>query len=157
GWEALATAQNEGLNKRLIESAAKSLVERGLIERDTVDEKLWHFDGVERVLRMLTEDEAEKLEEASTKLVLRPLRQQVIMLARSGTLVGGRSRVYSFCYGGKPAKNEYGILGIIGKELGRDEAALFLLEFAHREMRFPLKELLPLARARATQFRPVDA
>lgn len=147
------------MKQNLFNQAALSLKERELIQQDEQVGWLVHFDGAVQLLRMQTDEEAqaEQDEDAppmapSPKLVLRPIREQVILLARQKGIIP----VYISLFG-KPAKDEYGIINLMGKELGREQAVLFLLEHAHQAFRSPAKELLPLARARAKGFRPVDA
>ncbi len=160
----MESARGHGLKDALIKSAAASLEARELIARDTVDPRQWTFDGAERALRMQLPEEVETAEGVppgppSTKLVLRSLREQVLMLSRSENSVPrGLARVYTFVYGGTtPSGADFGILGMIGRELGLERAALLLLEFAGKQMENPLREILPMARARAVPYRPEGA
>lgn len=140
-----------------------SLRERELI--DLGEDDSVSFDPAMRQLKMQTPDELERdgVEEVegeppSVKLVFRPIREQVLWLVRSAdSPTRGLARVYAFLYGGTYTKQTFGLLGLLVKELGRDQAALFLLEHAHGQYKNPLTELLPLARARAKGFRPADA
>ena len=97
--------------------------------------------------------------EESTKLVLRPLSQHLRLMARSApTPIRGLARVYTTIFGREVQQREWAVLGLYVKELGLDAAVLFLLKHATDEnLRNPLQELLPLARAQAKGFRPVDA
>lgn len=142
-----ALASENGIRERHLPALYNSLTERQLIEQR---EGGWSLDGLSRAVQVLDAEE-----EKSIKLVLRSLRQRVLALARSAPLAAGLGRVYTFVFGAAPVDAEYAVLGLMGKELGRDAAALFLLEQAHQEA--SLRELLPLARARAARVRPLDA
>lgn len=144
------------------EQTVAGLIERGLLEMQGDN---LSFEPAMRQLRLQTPTDLERdgVEEVegeppSVKMILRPIREQVLWLVRSAdTPTRGLARVYAYLYGGAYTKQTFGLLGLFVKELGRDQAALFLLEHAHGQYRNPLMELLPLARARAKGFRPADA
>lgn len=157
---AAETIQGAGVKEQAMKAAAHSLAERGLITR-TEDPARWTFEGVEAAMRVQTDEEAEDPEHSevqpSPKLVLRPMRERVIFEVRQGqTPAAGLGRVYTLLYG-PPKSKDYPLLGMMAKELGRDRAALFLLEHCHQQFRNPLAELIGLARAQAAGFRPADA
>jgi hypothetical protein len=158
GFKAAQIARHKGMKPALVDAAVASLTARELIATD--GEGHFTFEGAELRLRTLGEDEAEDLGllKPGTKLVPRSFREEVLMLARSGrTPAEGVGRAYRRIFGGALGSRDYPVLGLIAKELGRDQAALFFLEHATYQYKHPLNELVGLARARAKGFRPADA
>jgi hypothetical protein len=152
----------------LFKAAVASLAERGLIELQ--DDGIT-FNGAATAMRMQTTAEAAAEEAAradaedreppvgrpKTGLVMRPIRERVIMDARAGkTAPQGLAKVYAQLYGPVPQFG-WGVLGKLANLLGRDQGALFLLEHSYKPMRNPLRELLPQAVARSRGYRPDDA
>jgi hypothetical protein len=152
--ELLPEMRQNAYNATLRSLAARELV------AVPVDSNQVKLDGLERALKMQTPDEVEEVEaEApSVKLKLRPLREQVVLLARSANSpVRGVAKAFVFIFGETyQGKNFWPTIGLYARELGADRAALFFLEHANDALQNPLVELIPLARAEAKGFRPVD-
>ena len=107
--------------------------------------------------RLTLKTEQQRLQPPTHKVVLRPLREQVVMVARSDqNPVRGAARAYTFVFG-REVKN-WAVLGKMVNALGVDATARLFLE--HSLDAFdgdPLYELLPLAVARAKQdWRPEE-
>lgn len=156
---ACAIAAREGLEAELFDTSLRSLQKRGLLR---VDGGRLDFRGAEERLRVQTPEEvpSKEREAPECRVVLRPLRETVAAMATSEkTPAAGLGRVYSFIFGRQVERKEWGLLGKLANLLGPKEAALFLLEHAHRPFydKNPLAELFPLAAARAKEWRPEGA
>lgn len=136
--------KRSGLRRPLFDSTLISLGTRGLIELPE-QEHLSHFtwEGAERQFCLGIPDEDLTEEQPSINVGTRPLREQVIYLAR---LPRGLIKVYYFLFGEAP---NYPMLGMLGKLLGTEQAAQLLLVNAHRPPAGLLQELIPIAKARA--------
>lgn len=151
-WERIPEVKREAFDMTV-----KSLMLREIVKQDPQMPSLVEFDTTQVRMQQAHEVEEVEGEPPSVKLVLVPMRERVIRLVRSAdTAARGLARVYTLLYG-PPKGSDWGLLGAMAREMGRDQAALFLLEFAHRQMQYPLNELIPLAKARIRGFRPADA
>lgn len=150
-------AMLNGVGHNRFEPLLQSLVARQLIELS--DGKV-SFAPAETTLRGLRADEVAFTEgdEPSTKLVLQPLRVRVVALARQlENPAASLGLVYQLVFGAVPQGKEWALLGLIVKALGRDKAALLLLENATNPSPTLLHDLVGMAKARANGFRPEDA
>lgn len=155
--DAQLLAARNGIANQRFDALLQSLVARQLIE---LNEGKVSFAPAEQTLRGLRADEVafEEGEEPSTKLVLQPLRVRVVALARQlENPAASLGLVYQLVFGAVPQGKEWGLLGIIAKALGRDKAALLLLENATNPSPTLLHDLVGMAKARAKGFRPADA
>ncbi len=142
-----------GVTTLKFEATVYSLLSRDLVE---AAEDGFTFNGLVRTLRHQDPEEP-SAEESSPKLILRPLVNRMILLARSGsTPIRGLAAVYAYIFGQEPTQRDWGILGLYVRELGLDRAARFFVEHAGDELQAPLQQLLPLARAIAKNITPTD-
>lgn len=126
----------------------EGLEERGLVVQDgAAGLDASPFLKRLRVTRPEEDEERKPTQPPRRNLVFKPVRQLVVMMAREGNnSARALAEVYSFLYGKPERGPNFGVLGKIANLLGRDRAALFLLEHCHRQFEGdPLKELLPLA------------
>jgi hypothetical protein len=157
---ALRLAEREGLDDEMFEAAVWSLQKKQLL---AVVEGQFDLSKTERALRVERPDELPplKLREAPQTLVVpRPLRETVAALARSEkSPAAGLGAVYSFLYGRRVQQREWGMLGKIANLLGAGNAALLLLESAHKPFNDenPIAFFLAQAQARAKTWRPEGA
>lgn len=154
-----AIAEREGLDLELFESSLYSLQRRGLMK--IVDGR-FDFRPAQERLRVQTPEEvpSREREAPECRVVPRSLREMVAMMAVSEkSPAAGLGRVYAFIFGREVKKTDWGLLGKLANILGPREAALFLLEHAHRPFyeQNPLVELFPMAASRAKEWRPEGA
>jgi hypothetical protein len=151
----LVWAPGGGPSSEALVATLTSLQNRGLIEPVQPYNGNYTFEGLVRALRPQDPEEAEQA--ASPKLVLRPLRTRMLLLARDAeTPIRGLARVYAYIFGAEPTGQDWGILGLYVKELGLDRAVAFFVEHAGDVLEKPLHQLLPLARGIAKNLRPLD-
>lgn len=144
-------------------AAIQSLVAAELVVID-LNERTFDLGPAERVLRVESTYELEQqvaggfrdpwedYEEPPHTLVLRPLKDMILTLARSSPGARGLARVYSHVFGRSVNGNEWAMLGAISKALGTDQAALLILENATQPWPNPLSELMRFAKARERGF-----
>lgn len=158
---AIELAGEAGVKRLAAEFAVDSLEKKGLLR---LEDRTIDLAPLARLLRVEVAEEAPKVEgRPEQQLVFRPLREQVVAIARSDPHpVRGLAAAYCFVFGrsirGPNSGKIYGALGKIVNALGTDKAALFFLEYATYVFAGePVYELLPHALQRAKPYRPADA
>lgn len=135
------------LAPRAFNLTVASLADKGLVA--AVEGRL-SLEPAQRRLRMEWADEVPWWKDHTApprKVVFRPIREQVAVLARSGqSPAAGLAAVYAWLYGRRLARKDFGVLGKLANQLGTVRAGLFLLEHCCDHFDGdPLQELIPLA------------
>lgn len=139
----------------MLVAVTAQLAEQGLVEpRYGEGNKLLGatFDGAARRLAVEVIEQG-KAQQPREELSVKPLKALVVGMSREKN---GLAKVYGLVFGTGRRLN-YAALGKIGKLLGKERAALFLLENATKEFAGdPVTALMPLAVAEGKRFRPKE-